>query len=131
MTDIYLWYAIAASILALLYGAFLIYRIMHQSPGEGKMVEIAKAIQEGAKAYLTRQYKTVGLVALIIVILMYLTRVFSHNGFSTNTILAFIVGAVCSAIAGFIGMNVSVRANVRTAQAAKSGIKQALGLHRR
>ena len=128
MNDTYLWYAIAASILALLYGAFLIYRILRHSPGEGKVIEIAKAIQEGAKAYLTRQYKTVGLVALVIIILMYLTRFVSHNGFSNNTISAFIVGAVLSALAGFIGMNVSVRANVRTTEAAKSGIKQALGL---
>jgi K(+)-stimulated pyrophosphate-energized sodium pump len=118
----YLWYALAASVLALLYGAFLIYRILKSSAGEGKMIEIAAAIQAGAKAYLNRQYKTVGIVALVIIVIMYLAH------FSTNTILAFIVGAVLSALAGFIGMNISVRANVRTAQAAKQGMKQALSL---
>lgn len=117
-----LWYAVAASIVALLYGAFLIYRILKSSPGEGKMLEIAAAIQAGAKAYLTRQYKTVAIVAVVIGILMYL------GNFSANTIYAFIVGAVLSAVAGFVGMNISVRANVRTAQAAKTGLKQALSL---
>jgi K(+)-stimulated pyrophosphate-energized sodium pump len=117
-----LWYAVAASIVALLYGAFLIYRILKSSPGEGKMLEIAAAIQAGAKAYLTRQYKTVAIVAVVIGILMYL------GNFSANTIYAFVVGAVLSAVAGFVGMNISVRANVRTAQAAKTGLKQALSL---
>ncbi len=118
----YLYYALAASILALVYGAFLIYRVLRKSPGSGKMLEIAAAIQSGAKAYLNRQYKTIGVVALVIAIIMWLTN------FSTNTILAFILGAVLSAVAGFIGMNISVRANVRTAEAAKQGLKQALGL---
>jgi K(+)-stimulated pyrophosphate-energized sodium pump len=118
----YLWLALSASVLALLYGAFLIYRILKSSPGEGKMVEIAAAIQDGARAYLSRQYKTVGIVAIVVVIIMYVAN------FSNNTIIAFIVGAVLSALAGFIGMNISVRANVRTAQAAKTGMKQALSL---
>jgi K(+)-stimulated pyrophosphate-energized sodium pump len=128
MTDTYLWYAIGASILALLYGAFLIYQILAKPAGSGKMVEIAQAIQAGARAYLSRQYKTVGLVALIIILLMYLTRFTGTISFSGNTIFGFVVGAALSALAGFIGMNISVRANVRTAEAAKSGMKQALGL---
>jgi len=128
MTDTYLWYAIGASVLALLYGAFLIYQILRQPAGQGKMLEIAQAIQDGARAYLSRQYKTVGLVALVIIILMYLTKYTGAISFSGNTIAGFIVGATLSALAGFIGMNISVRANVRTAEAAKSGMKQALGL---
>ncbi len=120
--NLYLWYALGASLIALLYGVFLIYRVMAQSPGSGLMVEIAKAIQDGAKAYLSRQYRTVGIVAVVIVVLMY----FAH--FSLHTIEGFIVGAVLSALAGFVGMNVSVRANVRTAEAAKKGLKEALGL---
>jgi K(+)-stimulated pyrophosphate-energized sodium pump len=118
----YLSYALAASVLALLYGAFLIYRVLKQPAGDGKMLEIAAAIQAGAKAYLTRQYKTVGIVTIIIAILMWLTH------FSSNTIMAFLIGAIFSAIAGFVGMYVSVRANVRTTEAAKRGLKQALSL---
>ncbi|MCX6797216.1 MAG: sodium-translocating pyrophosphatase, partial [Candidatus Doudnabacteria bacterium] len=117
-----LWYALGASILALLYGAFLIFKILKKPQGEGKMLEIAKAIQAGAKAYLSRQYRTVGLIAIAIVILMKVVN------FSNNTIVAFIIGAVLSALAGFIGMNISVRANVRTTEAAKKGLKQALAL---
>ncbi len=122
MENTYLWYAIGAAILALIYGVFLIVKILKAPAGSGKMVEIAQAIQDGAKAYLTRQYKTVGIVALIIVILMWLAH------FSGHTIFGFVLGAVLSALAGFIGMNISVRANVRTAEAAKKGLGSALSL---
>lgn len=118
----YLLYALGASIVSLLYGVFLIYRVMAKSPGEGQMVEIAKAIQAGAKAYLSRQYRTVGLVALLIIVIMYFA------GFSWHVIAGFLVGAVLSALAGFIGMHVSVRANVRTAEAGKTGLKEALSV---
>ncbi len=117
-----LWIAVGASILSLVYGSFLIVNILKKSHGSGKMVEIAKAIQEGAMAYLTRQYKTVGVIGLAIAVIMY----FAH--FSGQTIIAFIVGAVLSAVAGFVGMHISVRANVRTAQAAKNGLQAALNL---
>ena len=115
-------YALGASVLALLYGAFLIYKILKQPQGSGKMLDIASAIQDGAKAYLTRQYTTVGIVAVVIVALMWFAN------FSSNTICGFILGAVLSALAGFIGMNISVRANVRTAEAAKKGLGAALSL---
>ncbi len=128
VTDTYLWYAIGSAVLALLYGVFLIYQILAKPAGQGKMVEIAKAIQDGAKAYLSRQYKTVGMVAVIIIVLMYLTRYAGGLSFSGNTILGFLVGSVLSALAGFVGMNISVRSNVRTAEAAKSGLKPALSL---
>ncbi len=117
-----LMYALIAGVVALVYGAFLIYKIMKQPAGNSKMQEIASAIQEGASAYLSRQYQTVGMVALVVVAIMVAT------GFSNNTVFAFIVGAVFSALAGFIGMNVSVRANVRTAEAAKKGMGPALTL---
>lgn len=113
-------YALGASLVALAYGTFLIFKILKQPKGNGKMVEISEAIQTGAKAYLNRQYKTVALVAFGILILMYL------GGFSSNTIIAFIIGAAFSAVAGFVGMNISVRANVRTAEAAKKGLGEAL-----
>ena len=117
-----LWYALGAAILALAYGVFLIVKILKQPAGSGKMTEIASAIQAGAKAYLTRQYKTVAGVAVVVIVLMMLAH------FSVNTIFAFILGAVLSALAGFIGMNISVRANVRTTEAAKKGLAQALDL---
>ena len=122
MENQYLWYALGAGVLALAYGVFLILKILKQPQGEGKMIEIAKAIQAGAKAYLNRQYKSVGIVALIIIALMWLAH------FSGNTIAGFILGALLSAAAGFVGMNISVRANVRTAEAAKKGLGQALSL---
>ncbi|MBP9770716.1 sodium-translocating pyrophosphatase [Candidatus Gracilibacteria bacterium] len=117
-----LYSAIGASILGLLYAIFLIVRILKQPAGSGKMLEIAAAIQDGAKAYLSRQYKTVGIVAVVILALMYFAK------FSPNTIYGFILGAVLSAVAGFVGMHISVRANVRTAEAARKGLKQALAL---
>ncbi|MCX6738973.1 MAG: sodium-translocating pyrophosphatase [Candidatus Parcubacteria bacterium] len=117
-----LMYAIVSGVVALVYGAFLIYKIMKQPAGNSKMQEIASAIQEGASAYLSRQYQTVGMVALVVIAIMVAT------GFSNNTVFAFIIGAVFSALAGFIGMNVSVRANVRTAEAAKKGMAPALSL---
>ncbi len=117
-----LWYAVFAALLSLAYGAFLIYKILRAPAGSGKMAEIASAIQAGAKAYLSRQYRTVGMVALGIVVLMYATS------FSLNTIYGFLLGAVLSAVAGFVGMNISVRANVRTAEAAKKGLAAALSL---
>jgi K(+)-stimulated pyrophosphate-energized sodium pump len=120
--DTILWYAIGAGVLALLYASYLIYKILKKPAGEGKMLEIAGAIQQGAKAYLSRQYKTVGIVAIVVVVLMYVT------GFSWQTILAFAIGAIFSALAGFVGMNISVRGNVRTTEAAKSGLSQALSL---
>ncbi len=121
-TQDYIYASIVAGVVALLYGAFLIYRILAKPAGQGKMLEIAKAIQDGAKAYLARQYKTVAMVGVVVVILMWVAK------FSMHTIEGFVLGAVLSAVAGFVGMNISVRANVRTAEAAKKGLAQALGL---
>src|ERR1035437_549147 len=118
----YLWYAVSAAILGLLYGVFLIFKILKAPQGEGKMLEMVKAIQVGAKAYLSRQYRTIGIVAVVILILMWLAH------FSANTMIGFIIGAVLSAVAGFVGMNISVRANVRTTEAAKKGLAEALTL---
>lgn len=122
MENTYLWYALGAAVIALLYGVFLIFKILKSPAGSGKMLDIAAAIQAGAKAYLSRQYKSVGIVAVIIVLLMWLGK------FSGNTISGFVLGAVLSAVAGFVGMNISVRANVRTAEAAKKGLSSALSL---
>ncbi len=110
-----------SAILAILYGLFLIQKITKLPAGNDKMKEIAKAIQEGAKAYLNRQYKTIALVAVVLFIIIGLAP-----SLGWTTAIAFLVGAVLSGLTGYIGMNVSVRANVRTAEAAKGGMAKAL-----
>jgi len=112
-------YSIAASIASILFALYLAWEIMKLPEGEGKMIEIAKAIREGAKAYLNRQYSTVAYVAVVITVILYFA-------FGLNTSLGFLVGAIASALAGYIGMTVAVRANVRTAEAARSGLGKAL-----
>jgi len=111
-------YSIAAALVAIAFALYLAWKVMKFSEGEGKMVEISKAIREGAKAYLNRQYKTVACVAIFVAIALYFI--------SISTSIGFLVGAAASALAGYIGMNVAVRANVRTAEAAKSGLGKAL-----
>jgi K(+)-stimulated pyrophosphate-energized sodium pump len=105
--------------LAIIYGAVLAKLILKLPAGNEKMQSIAKAIQEGAKAYLNRQYKTVAVVAAILFIILGLAL-------NWTTALAFLIGAFLSALTGYIGMNVSVRANVRTAEAARGGLAKAL-----
>jgi len=110
--------AFVAGILAVGYGLFNVRAILAKPAGDDKMQSIAAAIQEGAKAYMTRQYRTIAYVALVLVVVIYLLL-------GLNTALGFIVGAASSALAGFAGMFVAVRANVRTAEAAKGGLAQA------
>lgn len=114
-------YAILPAVLAILYGVILITWINKQPAGDDRMKAIAKAIQEGANAYLGRQYKTIAIVALIVFVLLGL-------GINWLTAIGFMVGAVLSGLAGIIGMNVSVRANIKTAEAAKRGMKEALNV---
>ncbi len=106
---------------SLLYGIFTGYAILKAPAGSDKMREIAAAIQEGARAYLNRQYLTIGAVGIVICALL------SYQ-LGTYVGIGFAIGAICSGIAGYIGMNISVRANVRTAEAAKSGLKKALSI---
>ena len=119
--------AFASSILALLYAFWLTAKINAQSAGSAKMQEIASAIRQGAMAYLNRQYKTLAVFVVLISIalgaLLYYTG--STQKVIFATVITFILGAILSAIAGYAGMIVSVRANVRTAEEAKHGLKPA------
>lgn len=114
-------FSIGSSILAIVYGLFLIKSILKKPTGNDKMREIALAIQQGAKAYLNRQYKTISIIAIILFIVLWTTL-------GLETALGFLVGSVFSALAGYVGMNVSVRTNVRTAEAARKGLSEALTL---
>ena len=96
---------------ALAYGAVLIWQVLGKPQGDEKMREIARAIQEGASAYLTRQYKTVFIVGVVAVLILW-------KWLGGMLALGFVIGAVASALAGFVGMMVAVRANVRVAEAA-------------
>ncbi|MDO8570832.1 MAG: sodium-translocating pyrophosphatase [Candidatus Daviesbacteria bacterium] len=110
---------LGAAGLALLYGLFLSAWILKLPSGDEKMKAIASAIQEGASAYLNKQYQTIGLVALVLFTILWFFL-------GQTTAIGFLVGAIASSLAGYIGMNVSVRANVRTTEAAKSGLAKAL-----
>jgi K(+)-stimulated pyrophosphate-energized sodium pump len=114
-------FALVASIVAIVYGIFLITSIMKKSAGNERMQEIAGAIQAGAKAYLNRQYRTITMIAVVLFIVLWI-----FLGIEIG--IGFILGAVLSALAGYIGMNVSVRTNVRTAEAARDGLGAALSL---
>jgi len=114
-----LWLAVGASLLAVIYGFFMARWIIKQSAGNEKMQQISNAITEGANAYMNRQYSTIGMVGVLLFLVV---------GFFIGwaAAIGFAIGAVFSAMAGFIGMYVSVRANVRTAEAARSGVGPAL-----
>ena len=116
-----IWIALACAVLALLYGGWSVRWILAKSPGNARMQEIAAAIQEGANAYLNRQYSTISVVGVILFIAI---------GFVLDwpSAIGFAIGAILSGLTGYIGMYISVRANVRTAQAASEGINAALAV---
>jgi K(+)-stimulated pyrophosphate-energized sodium pump len=127
-TQIAIVMALGAGALAVAYAVFLIYKIMALPTGNDEMRSIAAAIQEGAEAYLKRQYTTVAIVAAIIAVVIVAIGFFGVPDFGWQVALGFIVGGAASAAAGFIGMSIAVRANVRTAEGARSGLDNALGI---
>ena len=120
MLNIY-YLTIIPALIAIFYSVYIIFWLRKQHGGDEKMKEISSAIRTGAKAYLNRQYKTVGIVALIISIALYFI-------FGWLSVLGFLAGAFASALSGYIGMNIAVRSNSKTTEAAKSGLSPALSL---
>jgi K(+)-stimulated pyrophosphate-energized sodium pump len=116
-----LWFAIASGVLALLYGVWAARSVLAASPGSARMQEIAAAVQEGAQAYLNRQYSTIAVVGVVIAVVL-------GVALGVKVAIGFLIGSVLSAAAGYIGMNVSVRANVRTAEGARQGLAHALSI---
>ena len=112
---------ILAGLLSIVYGFFTGKNILSSSPGNSKMQEIASAIQVGAKAYLNRQYKTIAIVGVVVLVII-------SFSFSILVGLGYLIGAALSGIAGYVGMLVSVQANVRTAEASRKGLSQGLSI---
>ncbi|HJM49101.1 MAG TPA: sodium-translocating pyrophosphatase [Alphaproteobacteria bacterium] len=116
-----LWFVFACGVLAVLYGVYASRSVLAASPGNERMQEISQAIQEGANAYLNRQYTTIAIVGVVVLVV-----VFFFLGLKAA--VGYAIGAVLSGAAGYIGMNISVRANVRTAEAARQGLQEGLAI---
>src|SRR5438046_1619651 len=116
-------FALICALVAIAYGIGLTYWLLKQPDGNERMREIARAVQEGAAAYLRRQYMTIAVVAIVPFLILGF-----YNKLGWGTAVGFLLGAILSAAAGFIGMNVAVRSNVRTAEAARSGLGPALNV---
>lgn len=116
-----LWIALTCAVVAIIYGAISVRWVLAKSPGNERMQQIAAAVQEGARAYLNRQYTTIAIVGVVLFVVI---------GFALewSTAIGFAIGAILSGAAGYIGMNVSVRANVRTAEAARDGLQAAFAV---
>ena len=116
-----LLYTIVAGLLSIVYGYFTGKSILNSSAGNSKMQDIASAIQIGAKAYLARQYKTIAIVGVVVLVIVSIA-------FSPLVGLGYLIGAALSGIAGYVGMLVSVQANVRTAEASRKGLASGLSV---
>ncbi len=120
--DLSLWLPIVAGVIAVIYGVVTTQRLMAMPQGNARMQEIAKAIQEGANAYLNRQYRTIAIVGVLVTVVL---AVFFRNW---EAPVGFLIGAILSGAAGFIGMKISVQANVRTTEASSKGLAQGLSV---
>ena len=120
-------FALLCALVAVVYGAVLIRWLLALPAGDAKMQEVAGAVQEGARAYLNRQYRAIGIVGVAVFVILLVALGLEKNWtYGWHTAVGFLVGALLSAAAGYIGMMVSVRVNVRTAEAAKQGLGPAL-----
>src|SRR5437763_8544752 len=116
-------FALICAGVAIAYGLYLTLWLLWQPDGNDRMREIARAVQEGAAAYLKKQYRAIAVVAIVPFLLLGF-----YNKLGWGTAVGFLIGALLSSAAGFIGMNVAVRSNVRTAEAARGGLKPALNV---
>src|SRR5215470_215746 len=123
-----LWLVFAAAVAALLYGWWLSVRVLRRSPGPASMQSVAAAIQEGARAYLTRQFRTMALFIVLITVALYVLYrpIYANPALVVGISLAFLMGCLASYGAGFVGMQLAVRGNVRTANAATRSFSEAL-----
>ena len=125
---VWLWIALAIGVLALVAAALLARAVLAGDTGTADMQAISNAIREGAEAFLARQYRTIGILAVILAVIVFVGYHLSPRTapYALKTVVSFLVGAVCSGIAGFTGMYVSIRANIRTASAARTSLNKAL-----
>ena len=120
MSD-WLWFAIISGVVAIVYGIYASRSVLSRSAGNERMQEIARAIQEGASAYLNRQYRTIAIVGIVIAVLLLIVLGWKEA-------VGFLIGAILSGATGYIGMHISVRANVRTTEAARTGLAEGLSV---
>ena len=125
--DNYLFTALAAGILALLFALWKARWVKKQDTGEARMTEIADHIRKGAMAFLGKEYSVLVVFVIVVAILLGIANALAERS-SSMVALSFIIGAICSGLAGFFGMRVATYANVRTANAARSGLSKALSV---
>ena len=125
---LYLWIAIGVALLSLAVAFAMVRAVISADAGTSEMQVISNAIREGAEAFLKRQYQTIGMIAVVLAVVVYAGYSLSPrtHDYAAKTVISFLVGAVCSGLAGFTGMYCSIRANIRTASAARTSLDRAL-----